>query len=322
MQLSSPEMALKSTQKFFYSLNLDPKSFTPSVNENINFIKQKIKDAEKDKSLKHIASSFDFQNNVLRDGINYPGKKIITFSHILNHNVFPLSKIISDFLRISSKEMNDHVEIEFAVDINNDDKKPVIFNFLQIRPIVEDTDVYNFKLENVSHEKTIIYSNPALGNGKISGIYDFVYVIPESFKSEQNKNIVSIIEKINKQLAEESRNYILVGPGRWGSTDPWLGIPVDWSQISAARVIVESGLPEYRIDPSQGTHFFHNLTAFKVGYFTINPFMDDGYYDTKYLDDLPAYYEDGLVRHIRFNKPLTVLIDGRKNIGVIFKEEG
>ncbi|MFH1322041.1 MAG: PEP/pyruvate-binding domain-containing protein [Bacteroidota bacterium] len=319
LQLSNPEMALRDTQKYFHALDLNPDSFKPSIDEGINILKLKIKEAENDNSLKHIASTFDFQNNVIRDGINYPGRKIVSFANVLKYNVFPLTQILQEFLELAQKEMNNPIEIEFAANLNTPKGYPSIFNFLQIRPIVENIKTKSFDLKNIPSEDTIIYSNSALGNGLIEDICDFVYVKPETFKPAENKNIALHIEKINQQFINENKNYVLVGPGRWGSTDPWLGIPVNWAQISAARIIVESGLENYRIDPSQGTHFFQNLTSFRVGYFTINPFINDGYYDIDYLSKFNAFFEDEFIRHIRFDKPLCIKIDGKENKGVIFK---
>ena len=321
LQLSSPDMALRDTQKQFYALNLDKNSFIPSTDDGINILKLRINEAEKDHTLKYVASTYDFENDILRDGINYKGKKLITFSNILNHNVFPLAEILQNILDISQEEMNDPIEIEFAVNLDTPKGQPKIFNFLQIRPIVENKEIFDVKIEKIQLDKTIIYSDTALGNGVIDNIYDFIYVKPDSFNSMENPNIAVKIGNINEQLIKEKRNYVLVGPGRWGSFDPCLGIPVKWSQISGARVIVESGLENYRIDPSQGTHFFQNLTSFRVGYFTINPYINDGYYDLDYLSKFKPLYEDEFIRHIRFKNPLKILIDGKKNLGVIFKFE-
>ena len=166
---------------------------------------------------------------------------------------------------------------------------------------------------------TIIYSESALGNGKYDHIYDFVYVKPDTFNSANTRQIAAAVEKINKKFITSDKNYILVGPGRWGSSDPWLGIPVIWPQISSAKIIVEAGLNDFRIDPSQGTHFFQNLTSFKVGYFTINPFMDDGFFDLDYLNKQEACYEDEYLRQICFKEPLTIIIEGKSNRAAIYK---
>ncbi|MBN2175829.1 MAG: phosphoenolpyruvate synthase [Bacteroidales bacterium] len=319
LQLTSPEMALRETQRIFYALNLDTGSFSPSLDDGANLLKLRINEAEKDQSLNQIASTYDFDNEVLRDGVQYPGKKVITFTHILQHGVFPLADILDMALKIGQKEMNKPVEIEFAVNLSKKKNEPSIFNMLQIRPIVDNRETMLVDLEKIKKEDTIIYSQSALGNGVIQNLRDFVYVKPESFDPAKNSEIAHQVGKLNEKFIREKKNYILVGPGRWGSTDPWLGIPVKWPQISFARVIVESGLEHYRIDPSQGTHFFQNLTSFRVGYFTINPYINDGYYELNFLSKFEPVYEDEFLKHIQFDNPVEVRIDGRKNVGVILK---
>ncbi|MFO7827878.1 MAG: PEP/pyruvate-binding domain-containing protein, partial [Bacteroidales bacterium] len=321
LQLSNPDMAIKDTQKYFYALDMCPTKFLPSTDDGVNLIKHEIKDAEEDTSLKFAASTYDFQNNVLRDGTLYEGKRLITFANILKHNTFPLAEILQTLLEIGQKEMGNPIEIEFAVDLNVEKDQPYVFNFLQIRPIVDNDQSNNFDIEDVKKEDTIIYCESALGNGIVDDIHDFVYVKPEAFKSLDTKIIASEIGNLNDQFIQENRNYVLVGPGRWGSADASLGIPVKWSQISQARVIVESGLENFRIDPSQGTHFFQNLTSFRVGYFTINPYINDGFYDIEYLKNSEAHFENKYLRHIRFEKPIHVKIDGKNNKGVVLKDQ-
>jgi len=320
LQLSSPEMALQETQKQFYALDLNINNFIGSTNDGINIIKLKIKDAEKDKSLKHIASTYDFENNILRDGTSDNGKKILTFSNILNYDVFPLAEIINIFLKIGQEEMNNPIEIEFAVNLNSMKTGQSIFNILQIRPIIDNEQGTNINLDNVENSETIIVSNSSLGNGEYRNLQDIIYVKPESFNSLKTNKIVEKIDNLNNEFQNKNKNYILIGPGRWGSSDPNLGIPVKWGQITAARIIVESGLKDYRIDPSQGTHFFQNLTSFRVGYFTINPHINDGFYDIDYLTNCKSEYEDEYIRHICFPKPLVVKVDGKKGKGVIYKQ--
>lgn len=319
LQTYSPEAALRETQKYFYALDMHPEMFKPDIDDGINILKLPVKEAEADGSLKWIGSTYDLQNGTLRDGVNYEGKKLVTFSNILKHNVFPLPEILQTILEIGQKEMGKPVEIEFAVDLNRPASDPKVFYCLQIRPIVDNKESVTTDLEKVAKENTVVYSKSALGNGSISDLYDIVYIKPESFNPAKNSEMVERISRINEQFRVDQKNYILIGPGRWGSQDPWLGIPVKWPQISAARVIIESGLENYRIDPSQGTHFFQNLTSFRVGYFTINPFVNDGYYDLEYLNNQPAVYEDEYLRHIRFEQPVLVEIDGKKNLGVIYK---
>jgi CheY-like chemotaxis protein len=319
LQLSSPESALKNTQKEFRALDLNVNSFVPSTDDGINIPRIDIKDTNNDEAMKYIASAYDYENNMLYDGIMHSGTRIITFSGILQHNSFPLAEILSTLLDLGQREMNNPIEIEFAVNLETPPGTPKIFNFLQLRPIVHSAENYNINLEEVDAENAIIISESALGNGVFKGIHDLVYVKPESFNASENKNVAGIIENLNSVFIREAKGFVLIGPGRWGSTDPWLGIPVKWPQISAARIIIESGLKNYRIDPSQGTHFFQNLTSFGVGYLTINPYINEGYYDVDYLNGLNAVYEDSYIRHIRFDKPMEIIIDGRKHKGAIMK---
>ena len=319
LQISNTDMALKETQKYFFALDLNPESFVISPDDSVNLKKYPIRQAEKDGSLQYVASSYDFHNHILRDSPNYEGKKVITFAGILKHNKFPLAEILQEVLRVGEKEMGKPVEIEFVVDLNERREGRQVFNLLQIRPIAFKEENVNLCKKELKKEELLLLSEKALGNGVIENVYDMVYVRPQNFDPANNKNIVQMISKINERFLKEGKNYYLVGPGRWGSSDPWLGIPVKWPHISAARIIVESGLNDYRIDPSQGTHFFQNLTSFRVGYFTINPFINDGFFDLDFMEKQHAVFENDFIRHVRFNKPLIAKIDGKKNFGVIFK---
>jgi hypothetical protein len=321
LQLSSPGSAQRDTQQFFYGLDMNPDSYVVSTSESINKKKITIRNAEKHGSLKFVASTYDLQNNIIKPGILHDGIRVITFDQVLKYGTFPLAEILQDLLRIGQREMRNPIEIEFAVKLDVPEGQPKEFSFLQIRPIVETNDSLSKLPENFENKDTIIYSESALGNGKYDDIQDFVYVKPETFNPANTREIAKFVEEMNKKFIAENKNYILVGPGRWGSSDPWLGIPVIWSQISAAKIIVESGLSNYRIDPSQGTHFFQNLTSFKVGYLTINPFINEGYFDLEYLNKKEAICENEYLRHIHFKKPLTIIIEGKKNKAVIFKEE-
>ncbi|NLN30540.1 MAG: phosphoenolpyruvate synthase [Bacteroidales bacterium] len=321
MQLSSPESALRDTQKTFRALDLDMNNFVLSGYDGENLPALDIRDAGNDTAMKYLASTFDYENSMLRDGILYPGRRIITFAGILQHNLFPLAEIISTILELGKKEMNNSIEIEFAGDLETPPGSPRIFNLLQIRPVVHSEESGTISLDDVKPEDTIIYSESALGHGVFRNISDLVYVKPESFDPARNMDLSVIIENLNSSLAARGKGYVLIGPGRWGSADPWLGIPVKWAQISAVRLIVESGLENYRIDPSQGTHFFQNLTSFGVGYFNINPFIDEGYYDVDYLNSMSPVYEDEALRHVCFEKAIDIRIDGRTNRGVIMKPE-
>ncbi|MFZ2287424.1 MAG: PEP/pyruvate-binding domain-containing protein [Bacteroidales bacterium] len=319
IQLSDTKMALRETQQEFYALDLNPASFVPSTDDTVNLLRLKISDAENDDSLKFVASTYDYQDDILRDEFIGGEKKVITFSNILKYDLLPLPEILRTILQIGQQQLNNPVEIEFAVNIDPARKKPNLFNLLQIRPIVEYFETVRFRLENIAQSETIISSKSALGNGTIEGIRDLIYIRTENFDASKNMDTAARLNELNDRFLKEDNHYILVGPGRWGSSDPWLGIPVKWPQISAARLIVESGLENYRIDPSQGTHFFQNLTAFRVGYFTVNPYISDGFVDYDFLSGTEAVYEDTFLRHVRFPEPLTIRIDGRKKLGVVMK---
>lgn len=319
LQLSNPQMALMETQKKFYALDLKPDSFKVSTDDGCNLLRLDITDAEQDGALRYLTSTYDFENQILTDATFIKGKKLVTFSNILNHNVIPMADILKNVLETGQKEMGKPVELEFAIDLNTKDNDLIVFNLLQIRPIVDPREALEVDLKEIKNRDTIVFANSALGNGIIPGLRDIVYIKPQNFNSSANNTIAASVGELNKQFLKSNTNYVLIGPGRWGSNDPWLGIPVKWAQISAARLIIESGLKDYRIDPSQGTHFFQNLTAFKVGYFTINPFSGDGYYDVKFLEAQPALYEDQYIRHVRFNNQFAIMIDGRKSQGVIMK---
>jgi len=319
LQLSTPDLVLRDTQKTFFSLDMNSKSFMPSVDDGINLFKLPIKEAEEDRSFQYAASTFDLENNMIRDGLQNNGKRVITFSNILNYNVFPLAEILGTVLEIGQKEMNNPIEIEFAVNLDTPAGEPKVINCLQIRPIVLNDQGIRIDIGEVKTTDSIIYSRSAMGNGNFRELRDFVYVRPENFNAAASKQIASMIEQINDKFVADKKSYIIAGPGRWGSSDPWLGIPVKWYQISAARIIIEAGLEKFRIDPSQGTHFFQNVTSFGVGYFTINPYIGDGYYDVDFLSSQPAEFENEFIRHIRFESPLTVKIDGKTSTGVIYK---
>lgn len=319
LQLSNPEMALRQTQKSFYALNLDPESFSPMVDDSTNLLKVDINDALQLPDLRFVTSTYDYHSGIIRDGFYDEGKKLLTFAPILKHNTIPLAQIIQDLLQIGQKEMNNHIEIEFALNMNTGKGFPKVFNFLQIRPIVLSDQTEEIIWDEIDYSQAIILSNSALGHGTVKNLTDFVYVKPDKFNPAETKTIAQEVEKINQYFIEKKRNYVLVGPGRWGSSDPWLGIPIKWSQISEARVIVEAGLENFRVDPSQGTHFFQNLTSFRVAYLTINPYMNDGSYDLEYLNSLPSKIETEHVRCVKFSSPLTVQVDAKLNRGIILK---
>ena len=321
LQTSELDIALKETQTRFYALDLKNIGQDFSIDDGFNLLKLPVKEAENDGSLRYLASTFDPYDQVIRDGLYPGGRKLITFANILQHDVFPLAEILKLAMKYGEEEMRRPVEIEFAATMSTEMDKSGTFYLLQIRPIVDSKQVLDEDLSLVKAEKTLLASNHALGHGIMNDVYDIVYVKTDNYSASHNQDIAYEIEKLNKEFLDKNKNYILVGPGRWGSSDTWLGIPVKWPHISAAKVIVEAGLTNYRVDPSQGTHFFQNLTSFGVGYFTINYFMNDGIYDQDFLNDKEPAFETKYLRHIHFDKPLIVKIDGMKNIGVVMKPE-
>ena len=298
LQMSTMDFALRETQTRFYALDLKNLAEQFSIDDSFNLQRLGLKEADADGSLKYIVSTYDPYDQIIRDGYYPGGRKILSFVNILQHDVFPLAKTLDELLRIGQAEMGRPVEIEFAVN-----------------------EIMDEDLTQVGNEETILSSTSVLGHGIVTDVQDIIYVKSGAFNSSNNQLIAYEIEKLNRRFTEEEKNYVLVGPGRWGSSDHWLGIPVKWPHISNARVIVECGLENYRVDPSQGTHFFQNLTSFGVGYFTINPFKGDGWFDEEYLNALPAVEDTEYLRHIHFDKPIVIKMDGKKSLGVVLKPE-
>lgn len=320
LQTSEMETALRETQTRFYALDMSRVGDDFQVDDGFNIKNLRVKEADKDGALTGIASTFDPYDQVIRDGIYEGGRKIISFCGVLQHGVFPLPEILQMSERFGADEMRRPVEIEFACNLENGEQGKMNGNFylLQIRPIVDSKQVLDADLDAISDEKCLLRSANSLGHGISEDVTDVVYVkTSDDFTASENPYIADEIEQINRRFLNEGRNYVLVGPGRWGSSDYWLGIPVKWPHISAARVIVEEGLKNYHVDPSQGTHFFQNLTSFGVGYFTINTYTGDGVFQKEVLDSMPAVEETPHVRHVRFDKPLKIMMDGKKQKGVV-----
>ena len=320
LQTSEMEIALRETQTQFYALDLKNKGENFSLDDGFNLLKLPVKEAEKDGALQYIASTYDPYDMVIRDGIYPGGRKVITFANILQHEVFPLAKILQLAQEYGQREMARPVEIEFAVTLDAQ-KKCGVFYLLQVRPMVDVKADLAEDLNLIPDEKVILKSFNSLGHGIMEDVHDLIYVKTEGYNAGNNPTIAYEIEKLNRKFLDEGKHYILVGPGRWGSSDSWLGIPVKWPHISAARVIVEAGLSNYRVDPSQGTHFFQNLTSFGVGYFTINAYMNDGIYNKEFLDSLPVVEETKYLRHVRFESPIVIKMDGKKKLGVVMMPE-
>ena len=319
LQTSTLDLALRDTQTRFYALDLKNIQEHCEVDDSFNLLRLSIRDAEADNSLRGMVSTFDPYDQVIRDGYYEGGRKVVTFANILQHNIFPLSPLLEMMLEYGSHDMGRHVEIEFAGILPNEQHPHGALYWLQIRPIVDTKEMRSDEIDEVEEKDLLLKTSSALGHGIMSDLHHVIYVKSDGFLSSNNSLIAREIEKINKTFLERGENYILIGPGRWGSSDTALGIPVKWPHISAARLIVETALSSYFIEPSQGTHFFQNLTSFGVGYFTLNPQIKDCLYDEDFLNHQEAVQETQFLRVVRFEQPLTVKINGRKSEGIVIK---
>ena len=318
LQTSELDTALRETQTRFYALDTRHVGNDFKVDDGFNILNLKVKEAERDNSLNYIASTYDPYDQVIRDGIYDGGRKVITFASVLQHGVFPLPKLLQLSMKYGAESMRRPVEIEFACNINQD--RTGALYLLQIRPIVDSKQMLDEDVAAVPDADCILRSHNSLGHGVTEDVTDIVYVkTDDRFTASDNPMIAREIEKINKTYLDNGANYVLVGPGRWGSSDSWLGIPVKWPHISAARVIVEVALKNYRVDPSQGTHFFQNLTSFGVGYFTIDENRGDGFFGKSELDAMPSVMETEHVRVVRFARPLKIMMDGKRQEGAVLR---
>jgi len=320
MQLSEMETALRETQTRFYALDMKRDVGSDfKVDDGFNILNLRVKEAEKDGTLQYIASTYDPYDQIIRDGVYEGGRKVISFCGVLQQDVFPLPEIMQMSMKYGAEAMRRPVEIEFACNLNAD--RTGDFYLLQIRPIVDSKQTLVEDVAALPDDECLLRSHRSLGHGIVDDVSDVVYVKYDNhFTAMNNPAVAADIERINRQMIDEGRGYVLIGPGRWGSSDPWLGVPVKWPHISAAKVIVEVALKNYRVDPSQGTHFFQNLTSFGVGYFTVDTNQSSaqgGMVRKDILDTMPAAEETQYVRHVRFKRPLRILMDGTKQEGAI-----
>ena len=322
LQTSELHIALRDTQNTFYALDMNHVGTDFQVDDGFNMLHLKVKDAVKDGSLNFIASTYNADDQLIRDGLYEGGCKLITFNGLLRQGIIPFPQVLQMSMKFASEAMRRPVEIEFACNINAD--RTADFYLLQIRPIVDSKQELLEDITAVTDEECLIRSHNSLGHGTSEEITDVLYVkYDDTFSAADNVKIAEEIGRINQKFVDEGRNYVLIGPGRWGSSDSWLGVPVKWPDISAARIIVEVALKNYRVDPSQGTHFFQNMTSFGVGYFTVDTNLpgEGGIIHKEMLDVMPAVEETAWVRHVRFDRPLRILMDGMKQEGVVMTAE-
>ncbi|MCG6912898.1 histidine kinase [bacterium BMS3Abin03] len=320
LQFFSTKETIKNAQQNFYALDLSEKE-----DKNLDTVSDahvkiyNLSVAEKEGTLFAVGSTYSPENDAVYDGISREGMRFVTFAPVLKHNIFPLAEILNLLLGLGSWGMGSPIEIEFAVNLDVSAGKPKEFAMLQMRPLVISTEKEELSVDEFEDKDLICHSDKVLGNGATENIHDLVVVDINKFDRGKSKDVAKEVSQLNSKLLEEGKPYVLIGVGRWGSLDPWLGIPVTWDQISGAVAIVESGFMDFNVTPSQGSHFFQNITSFKIGYFTVNSFQKIGYIDWDWLLNQPADEEHQFTRHISFTEPFSVKINGQKNKGVILK---
>lgn len=319
LQFSSVEDILANTQTEFCALELGGVPHGGGQG-HLREMRFGLDVAEVDGTLHAVGSTYSADNHAVYDGLSRPGSRLVTFAPMLKHGLFPLAAILEVLVRAGEDALGNPVEIEFAVSLPHGDE-PADFGFLQIRPLTLARDHQDLAIGQVDPAQIVCQSTKVLGNGRMENLYDIVMVDSHRFERSRSREVAEAVARFNATLNSENRPYLLIGVGRWGSNDPWLGIPVEWDEISGARAIVEAGFRDFRVTPSQGSHFFQNLTAFQVGYFTVNPDAGEGSIDWQWLTDQPAVEEQGCVRHLRFSEPLRVVMNSRTSQGVIFKPE-
>jgi hypothetical protein len=321
VQFSSVEDILANSQREFWALDLDHAEHQADPLADLREAQFGLDAAESDETLHNVGSTYSADNHIVYDGLSRPGTRVVSFAPVLKHDVFPLPGILERLTKIGEDAFGRPVEIEFAVRLPGNTRGPSEFGFLQIRPLVLSREGEELRMEDVKPDRLICQSTKVLGNGRIQDLRDVVVVDLHRFERTRSQEVAESVAQLNAKLNESGRPYLLIGVGRWGSNDPWLGIPVEWDEISGARVIVEAGFRDFRVTPSQGSHFFQNLTAFQVGYFTVNPDAGEGFVDWQWLSAQPADEERGCVRHLRFEQPLIVVMNGKTSRGMVFKPD-
>jgi CheY-like chemotaxis protein len=321
LQFSSVEDILANSQTEFWALELTPRVHHLDPADDLREVSFHLKAAEADGTLQMLASTYSVENHAVYDGLSRPGVRIVSFAPILKHGLFPLPQILEQLMTVGEDAMGRPVEIEFAVKLPERAGEDAEFGFLQMRPLVMSREGEELRMGEVDPAQLICQSAMVLGHGRIQDLHDVIVVDFHRFERAQSYDVAQSVAHFNSQLSAQGKPYALIGVGRWGSNESWLGIPVTWDQISGARVIVEAGFRDFRVTPSQGSHFFQNLTAFQIGYFTVNPDAGEGFVDWEWLMAQPGSEANGCVRLLHFDKPLSVVMDGKTSRGMIFKPE-
>jgi hypothetical protein len=307
----------KNSQVMFYAVDMAKKELNLLEGETAGLITLDISHAERHGTINHSASVLNLDNDTIVPGLDAPGPRVINFADILKYDYIPLASTLKVVLDVVTEAFGTPVEIEFAVDLTKDKAGNASFYLLQIKPLVGSGAGYSIDPDTISEENTILISRKSMGNGIISDITDFIYIDPDKFNNKLTGEMASEIDAMNEKMLKEDRKYVLLGPGRWGTRDRFLGIPVVWPQISNAKVIVEVGLADFHVDASLGSHFFHNVTSMNVGYFSINHESNDGKIMWDKLKNQTVVEAGRFFRHIRFEKPLTIRMDGKQGMAVI-----
>ena len=321
LQFSSVDDILANSQTEFWGLDLSHLERHQDPVLDLREASYPLDIAEQDGTLDIVGSTYSVDNQAVYDGLSRAGPRLVTFAPVLKHGVFPLAPILDLLMRVGEEALGRPVEIEFAVRMPRQAAEPADFGFLQLRPLVLSREGEELRLEEVDPARLVCQSPRVLGNGRIHDLRDVVVVDFHRFERSRSQEVAQWVTHFNAGLSDRNTPYLLIGVGRWGSNDPWLGIPIEWDQIAGARTIVEAGFRDFRVTPSQGSHFFQNLTAFQVGYFTVNPDVGEGFVDWEWLSQQPAVEELGCVRHLRFDSPLVVVMNGRTGRGMIFKPQ-
>jgi len=316
-EICSPKDQFLNSQVEFYAVDMNKKDVNLMEGDMAGLAKLDIYEAEMHGNLRHCASVYDADNNIIIPGLTQHGPRIVDFANILKYNYIPLTQTIDVVLDVVKEAMGSPVEIEFAVDLTKDKQNRAAFYLLQIKPLIGSATDYNVNIDKIPKNKILLYAEKSMGNGMIDNVEDVVYVDIDVFDKAETEKMVLEIEKLNRQFAAENKKYLLLGPGRWGTRDRWIGIPVNWSQISQAKVIVESSLEGYPLDASSGSHFFHNVVSMNVGYFSVQPEMSKSYIKWDVLKKQELVNQTKYFRHVRFKNPLTISMDGKKRMAVV-----
>jgi len=316
IDIIDPETQLKDTQSFFYAIDMERGISNLAEGEDITLKKIEIADAEKLGVLNDVVSVFDPQDMKMKVGLTHAGPRVVNFAGILKYDLFPFAKVLSRLLEIIESSMGLPVEIEFAVNLDEDNPG---FYILQLKPLIRNSEFFTIDEDEINKDKLLLYTERGMGNGRVENISDIIYAVPEKFNKAETQQMAIEIEKLNEKMKALKRNYVLMGPGRWGTRDRWLGIPVQWPQISNAKIIVETDLDDFKVDASLGSHFFHNITSMNIGYLTVHQSNGRDFIDWEYLRSITPENTTEHFVHLHLDKPMNILMDGKKSISLIEK---